>query len=69
MSCRALQSLSDGTVIPLKGKNSPNLEPVAVMVSSQADLSLFCSLTGLDEEKHSNLFVSSLYVGNTAYFP
>lgn len=69
MSCRALQSRNDkndGIVIPLKGKNSPNLEPVAAMVSSQADLSLFCSLSGLDKKKYSNLFVSRLYVGDTA---
>jgi len=66
MSCRALQSLSDGIVIPVKGKNSPNLGPVAVMVSSQTDLSLFCSQTDIDEKKHRNLFVSRLYVGDTA---
>ena len=66
MSCRALQSRSDEIVIPVKRKNSPNLGPVAVMVSSQTDLSLFCSLTDLDEEKHRNLFVSRLYVGDTA---
>ena len=65
MSCRALQSLSDGIVIPVKGKNSPNLGPVAVMVSSQTDLSLFCSLTDIDEKKYRNLFVSRLYVGDT----
>jgi len=65
MSCRALQSRSDGIVIPVKGKNSPNLGPVAVMVSTQADLNLFCSLTDIDEKKHKNLFVSRLYVGNT----
>jgi purine-nucleoside phosphorylase len=50
----------------VKGKNSPNLGPVAVMVSTQADLSLFCKLTHLDEEKHRNLFFSRLYIGNTA---
>jgi len=66
MSCRALQSRSDEIVTPVKGKNSPNLGPVAVMVSTQADLSLFCNLTDLDEEKYRNLFVSRLYVGNTA---
>jgi len=66
MSCRAMQSRSDGIVIPVKGKNSPNLGPVAVMMSSQTDLSLFCSLAGLDEEKQRDLFVSKLYVGNTA---
>ena len=66
MSCRALQNRSDGIVIPVKGKNSPNLGPVAVMVSSQADLNLFCSLTNLDKKKHKNLFVSRLYVENTA---
>ena len=66
MSCRAMQSRSDEIVTPVKGKNSPNLGPVAVMVSTQADLSLFCSLTDLDEEKYRNLFVSRLYIGNTA---
>ena len=66
MSCRALQSRSNGIVIPVKGKNSPNLGPVAVMVSSQTDLSLFCSLAGLDEKKQKDLFVSRLYVGDTA---
>jgi len=65
MSCRVLQSRSDGIVIPVKGKNSPNLGPVAVMVSSQTDLSLFCSLTDIDEKKYRNLFVSRLYVGDT----
>lgn len=65
MSCRALQNRSEGIVIPVRQKNSPNLGLVAVMVSSQADLSLFCSLTDLDEEKYRNLFVSRLYVGNT----
>ena len=66
MSCQALQSRSDEIVTPVKGKNSPNLGPVAVMVSTQADLSLFCNLTDLDEEKYRNLFVSRLYFGNTA---
>ncbi len=66
MSCRALQNRSDGIVIPVKGKNSPNLGPVAVMVSSQTDLSLFCRLAGLDEKKQKDLFVSRLYVGDTA---
>lgn len=66
MNCQPLQSLSDGIVNPVKEKNSPNLGPVAIMVSTQADLRLFCSLTGLDEEKYRNLFVSRLYVGNTA---
>jgi purine-nucleoside phosphorylase len=66
MNCRALQSRSDEIVLPVKGKNSPSLGPVAAMVSSQTDLSLFCGLTGLDEKKHRNLFVSKLYIGNTA---
>ena len=66
MSCQPLQSRSDGIVIPVKGKNSPNLGPVAVMVSSQTDLSFFCSLADLNEKKQRDLFVSRLYVGNTA---
>ena len=66
MSCQALQSRNDGIVIPVKGKNSLNLGPVAAMVSSQADLSLFFRLTDLDENKYRNLFVSRLYADNTA---
>ena len=69
MSCRALQNLSDEIIIPVRGKNSPNLGPVAIMVSSQVDLSLFCSLTDLDEEKYQKLFISRLYVGNTVKTP
>ena len=69
MSCRALQSLSDGIITPQRGKNSPNLGPVAIMVSSQPDLSLLCSLADLDEEKYKKLFVSRLYVGNTVKAP
>ncbi len=65
MSYRALQNLSDGIIAPVKGKNSPNLGPVAIMVSSQADLSLFCSLTDLDEKNYKNLLISRLYVGNS----
>ena len=66
MNCRALQSRSDEIVLPVKGKNSPSLGPVAAMVSSQTDLSLFCRLAGLDEKKQKDLFVSRLYIGDTA---
>ena len=69
MSCRALPNRNDkndGIVIPVKGKNSPNLGPVAVMVGTQADLSLFCHLTDVDENKYRNLFVSRLYAGKDA---
>ncbi|HUT43685.1 MAG TPA: nucleoside phosphorylase [Desulfobacterales bacterium] len=66
MSCQASQSRNDQIVSPVKGKNSPDLGPVAVMVSSQSDLSLFCSLTDLDEKKYRNLFISRLYAGNNA---
>lgn len=69
MSCRVLQNLSDEIIIPVKGKNSPNLGPVAIMVSSQVDLALFYSLTDLDEEKYKKLFVSRLYVGNSLKTP
>ena len=69
MSCRAMQSLSNEIITPTKGKNSPDLGPVAIMASSQADLSLFCNLTNLDEEKYKKLFLSRLYVTNTVKMP
>ena len=51
MNCRALPSHSNEIVLPVKGKNSPDLGPVAVMLSARADLNLFCSLTCMDKEK------------------
>jgi purine-nucleoside phosphorylase len=64
MSFRALQSRSDEIVIPVKGKNSPNLGTAVVMVSSQADLDLLCGLPNLDKEKSRSLFLSRLYTAN-----
>jgi len=49
----------------VKGKNSPDLGPVAVMLSARADLNLFCSLTCMDEEKQRDFFISRLYFGDT----
>ncbi|MDY6789838.1 MAG: nucleoside phosphorylase [Thermodesulfobacteriota bacterium] len=69
MNCQALPSRNDkndGIVIPVKGKNSPNLGPVAVMVSAQADLGLFCHLIDVDESKYRNLLVSRLYAEKAA---
>ena len=48
---------------PVKGKNSPDLGPVAIMVSNAGDLRCLRNLLNLDENKSSNLFMSRLYRG------
>ncbi len=55
---------SDAIVNPVRGKNSPNLGPVAIMVASQADLNILYSLMNLDKDKSKSLFVSRLYIDN-----
>jgi uridine phosphorylase len=64
-----MQSQSDAIITPTKGKNSPNLGPVAIMASSQADLSLLCNLTDLKEDNYKPLFVSKLYSEDSTKTP
>ena len=47
---------------PFKGKNDPDLGPVAVLVSNKDDLDLLCGLMGLD--KNRKLLMSTVYMGN-----
>ncbi|UCD89896.1 MAG: nucleoside phosphorylase [Desulfobacterales bacterium] len=54
----------DSIPYPFKGKNDPNLGPVAVLVSNQEDLDLLRGLMGLS--KHRKLLMSSVYLGNHA---
>ena len=55
----------DGAIInPAKGKNSPDLGPVAVMASNGEDLRCLCHLFGLNKNNSSNFFMSRLYRGN-----
>lgn len=64
MSCQPWQNLSDAIVKPVKGKNTPDLGPVAVMVSSQVDLDFLRGSIGLKENKARKLFMSRLYIGD-----
>ncbi len=56
----------DAIIKPVKGKNSPKLGPVAVMVSSEIDLRFLCGLMALNENDFRNLFLSRLYVGDSS---
>lgn len=47
---------------PFKGKNDPDLGPVAVLVSNKSDLDLLSGLMGLD--KNRKLLMSTVYMGN-----
>jgi uridine phosphorylase len=54
--------LNDGIIIPNKGKNSPELGPVAVVSGTQTDLFLLCELFDINVDDYQNLFTSRLYV-------
>jgi len=47
---------------PFKGKNDPDLGPVAVLVANKDDLDLLCGLMGLN--KNRKLLMSTVYMGN-----
>jgi purine-nucleoside phosphorylase len=51
----------DSIVNPLKGKNAPELGPVAVMVSSQDDLLVLVGLLNLNKRKRRSFFTSRLF--------
>lgn len=55
---------------PFKGKNDPDLGPVAVLVSNQEDLDQLCALLDLDRQNHRKLLMSKIYtkVGPAATF-
>jgi len=53
---------NDAIIIPKKGKRSPQLGPVAVVVGTETDLTLLCNLLDLDKSKYQKLFTSRLYV-------
>jgi len=53
---------NEDIVRPLKGKNAPNLGPVAVLVSDPHDLCLLCKLMNLPKDNYRNLFNSRLYL-------
>jgi len=54
---------NDAIINPVKGKRTPNLGPLAIMVSSQTDLDELLKLTGLGEDYCKNLMMSRVYIG------
>lgn len=56
--------LDDSIAYPFKGKNDPELGPVAVLVSNQEDLDQLCGLMDLDKKKHRKLLMSTVHMGS-----
>ena len=54
--CRMLKD--DGVVKPVKGRNPPDPKPVALMVSSRADLDCICSLIDIGDDQSRGLHCS-----------
>ena len=52
---------TDAIINPMRGKNSPDLGPVAVMAATLPDLSLLCNLLEFSEDSYQPLFMSRLY--------
>ena len=55
-------SKTDAIIFPKRGNRSPRLGPVGVIVGTETDLSLLCSLLDFDKTKYQKLFISRLYV-------
>ncbi len=56
-------NLTDAVINPVKGKKTPNLGPVAIMVSSETDLRAILSLTDTPEDKFKSMMMSRIYAG------
>ncbi|MGD8344739.1 MAG: nucleoside phosphorylase [Desulfobacterales bacterium] len=54
-------SLNKGIIFPKKGKNSPELGPVAVVSGTETDLFVLCELFAVDADDYQKLFTSRLY--------
>ncbi|MCP4110644.1 MAG: nucleoside phosphorylase [Desulfobacteraceae bacterium] len=55
---------NDAIINPAKGRKSPDIGPVAVMVSSESDLYPLRSLMNLPEDNFKKLMMSRVYVGD-----
>ena len=55
-------SNSDAIINPGEGKRFPQLGTVAVMVATEPDLSILCSLLNLTPKTFQKVFISKLYV-------
>jgi len=52
---------TEAIINPARGKNSPSLGPMAVMVSSGDDLQFLCDLMNLGKKDSKNLMMSRVY--------
>jgi uridine phosphorylase len=52
----------DAIIYPKRGKRSPRLGPVGVIVATETDLALLCSLLDFDKTQYQKLFTSRLYI-------
>lgn len=55
--------LDEPIAFPFKGKNDPDLGPVAILVSSQGDLIRLCDLMDVDKKHHRKLLMSMVFSG------
>jgi purine-nucleoside phosphorylase len=53
---------SDAIINPGIGKRSPQLGTLAVMVATETDLSMICSLWNLSPKSFQKIFISKLYI-------
>ena len=56
-------SLDESIAYPFKGKNDPDLGPVAMLVSNQEDLVRLCNLMAVDRKHYRKLLMSMVYRG------
>lgn len=56
----------NGIIFPKRGKNSPELGPVAVVSGTETDLFVLCDLFGFDADDYQKLFTSRLYVSSSS---
>jgi uridine phosphorylase len=56
--------LDEPIAYPFKGKNDPDLGPVAVLVSNQEDLNQLCDLMDVDRKHHRKLLMSRVFRGS-----
>ena len=53
----------EAIINPVKGKHSPTLGALAMMIGTQGDLSAQCRQLGLDDNRFRRLFISRLFQG------
>ena len=56
---------NNAIINPIKSKNSPDINPVAVIISTRVDLFYLCDLLSYGRDDYHRLFISRLYVDKT----